>query len=175
MSGHYSKPYEQILFNTEQFQKSSKQPYEQILFNTNQFQKSSKQPYEQILFTTTNQSQNSAPPVQPKPKQEVPPPLSEESKMDLYSKVNKRRSPPVNKNNQESPKPVHNNDTTKIVQEVGKSVNNVDQDVPRSSNKKTKQIDHEDSSTLAAAQSSTSSSSGSPPPLEVIAPSRRIR
>jgi hypothetical protein len=194
MSGHYSKPYEQILFNTEQLQKSSKQPYEQVLFNTNQFQKSSKQPYEQILFNTnqfqksskqpyeqilfssnTNQSQNSAPPVQPKPKQEVPPPLSEESKMDLYSKVNKRRSPPVNKNNQESPKPVHNNDTTKIVQEVGKSVNNVDQEAPRTSNIKTKQIDHEDSSTLAAAQSSTSSSSGSPPPLEVIAPSRRIR
>jgi hypothetical protein len=177
MSGHYSKPYEQILFNTEQFQKSSKQPNEQILFNTEQFQKSSKQPYEQILFTSnTNQYQNSAPPVhQPKPKQEVPPPLSEESKMDLYSKVNKRRSPPVNKNNQESPKPVHNNDATKIVQEVGKSVNNVDQDVPRSSKIKTKQIDPEDSSTLAAAQSSTSSSSGSPPPLEIIAPSRRVR
>jgi hypothetical protein len=176
MSGHYSKPYEQILFNTEQFQKSSKQPNEQILFNTNQFQKSSKQPYEQILFTsTTNQSQNSAPPVQPKPKQEVPPPLSEESKMDLYSKVNKRRSPPVNKSNQEVSKPVHNNETTKIVQEVAKSVNNVDQEASRTSNLKTKQIDHEDSSSLAAAQSSTSSSSGSPPPLEVIAPSKRIR
>ena len=77
MSGHYSKPYEQILF-TNQLQQ-------------NQSHQNSK-PYEKILFT--NNSQNSPPPVQPKSKEETPP-LSEESKMDLYSKVNKRRSPPV--------------------------------------------------------------------------------